>query len=162
MLAIHDEIRFLVEEKDQYKFSLLLQIANLWTRGLFASRLNFQNLPLSVGFFSSIDIDHCLRKEVDMECLTPSNQIPIPFGNTCNIFETLQKIERFEPEFLLSLQDDDQSINNNDSNQIQKHYHWFIKENYYSKYQSNPQWRQIQTASTREEIQKIIRKSRNM
>lgn len=32
-----------------------------------------QDLPQSVAFFSSVDIDQCLRKEVIMDCVTPSN-----------------------------------------------------------------------------------------
>ena len=41
----------------------------------------------SVAFFSSVDIDRVLRKEVDMDCKTPSNpyglekEYNIPKGN---------------------------------------------------------------------------------
>lgn len=31
------------------------------------------DLPQSVAFFSAVDIDQCLRKEVNMDCVTPSN-----------------------------------------------------------------------------------------
>ena len=39
-----------------------------------------------------MDIDHVLRKEVDLDCITPSNPIPILHGQTQNIHETLQKV----------------------------------------------------------------------
>lgn len=40
---------------------------------MFAYKLGLQDLPQSVAFFSAVDIDHCLRKEVTMDCVTPSN-----------------------------------------------------------------------------------------
>lgn len=42
-------------------------------RSMFAHALGMQDLPQSVAFFSSVDIDRCLRKEVTMDCMTPSN-----------------------------------------------------------------------------------------
>lgn len=90
-LTVHDEIRYLVDEKDQYKASLALQIANLWTRGLFCQQLGFTDIPQSVAFFSLVDIDHVLRKEVDLDCVTPSNPEPISPGIAIDIRELLQK-----------------------------------------------------------------------
>jgi DNA polymerase gamma 1 len=46
MVTIHDELRFLVAEEDQHRAALALQIANLWTRSLFASRVGVDDLPL--------------------------------------------------------------------------------------------------------------------
>lgn len=40
---------------------------------MFAHKLGLQDLPQSVAFFSAVDIDLCLRKEVTMDCVTPSN-----------------------------------------------------------------------------------------
>lgn len=40
---------------------------------MFAHALGMQDLPQSVAFFSAVDIDQCLRKEVTMDCVTPSN-----------------------------------------------------------------------------------------
>lgn len=40
---------------------------------MFAYKLGMQDLPQSVAFFSAVDIDRCLRKEVNMDCKTPSN-----------------------------------------------------------------------------------------
>ena len=45
--------------------------------------------PQSVAFFSAVDIDHVLRKEVNMDCVTPSNPDPIPFGVTMDIGQIL-------------------------------------------------------------------------
>lgn len=42
-------------------------------RSMFAHALGMQDLPQSVAFFSAVDIDRCLRKEVTMDCVTPSN-----------------------------------------------------------------------------------------
>ncbi|KAI6040200.1 hypothetical protein EDC04DRAFT_2677935 [Pisolithus marmoratus] len=59
-------------------------IANLWTRSLFAFKLGMDDLPQSVAFFSAVDIDHVLRKEVDMPCVTPSHPMSIPAGESLN------------------------------------------------------------------------------
>ena len=46
LLSIHDEVRFIIPEKDTLKAALALQISNLWVRALFASRVGIQDLPL--------------------------------------------------------------------------------------------------------------------
>lgn len=43
------------------------------SRCMFAYKLGLQDLPQSVAFFSAVDVDRCLRKEVTMNCVTPSN-----------------------------------------------------------------------------------------
>lgn len=75
-ISIHDEVRYLVKEDDRYKAAFALQVSNLLVRAYFAYKLNMKDLPISVAFFSSVDIDKCLRKEVDMDCKSPSN----PYG----------------------------------------------------------------------------------
>ncbi|XP_028305588.1 DNA polymerase subunit gamma-1 [Gouania willdenowi] len=72
-ISIHDEVRYLVHSEDRYRAALALQITNLLTRSMFAYSLGMQDLPQSVAFFSAVDIDQCLRKEVNMDCATPSN-----------------------------------------------------------------------------------------
>uniref|UniRef100_A0A8D0A5F6 DNA polymerase subunit gamma-1 n=1 Tax=Sander lucioperca TaxID=283035 RepID=A0A8D0A5F6_SANLU len=72
-ISIHDEVRYLVRSEDRYRAALALQITNLLTRSVFAHALGMQDLPQSVAFFSAVDIDQCLRKEVTMDCVTPSN-----------------------------------------------------------------------------------------
>merc|ERR1711936_1342598 len=57
IISIHDEVRYMVKHEDRYKAALALQTANLLVRALFCS----------------IDVDQVMRKEPDMECITPSN-----------------------------------------------------------------------------------------
>lgn len=92
-ISVHDEIRYLVKEKDKYRAALALQISNLWTRALFCERLGISDVPQSCAFFSAVDIDHVLRKEVDMDCITPSNPKPIDPGESLDIIALLAKEE---------------------------------------------------------------------
>ncbi|KAL4624293.1 DNA polymerase subunit gamma-1 [Arapaima gigas] len=72
-ISIHDEVRYLVNSEDRYRAALALQVTNLLTRCMFAYKLGMRDLPQSVAFFSAVDVDRCLRKEVTLECCTPSN-----------------------------------------------------------------------------------------
>jgi DNA polymerase gamma 1 len=94
MLSVHDEVRYLSSEKDQHRTALALQIANLWTRALFSYKLGIANLPQAVGFFSAVDIDHVLRKEPNMHCLTPSNLTKIEEGKSCTIYDTISELKK--------------------------------------------------------------------
>lgn len=78
-ISIHDEIRFLVAEEDKYRAAMALQVSNIWTRAIFCEQMGIDDLPQNCAFFSLVDIDHVMRKEVDMDCVTPSNPVPIPF-----------------------------------------------------------------------------------
>ncbi|EOD53147.1 putative dna polymerase gamma protein [Neofusicoccum parvum UCRNP2] len=77
-LTVHDEIRYLVKEEDKYRAALALQVSNIWTRAMFSQQVGIDDLPQACAFFSAVDIDHVLRKEVDMDCVTPSHPTPIP------------------------------------------------------------------------------------
>ena len=44
-LTVHDEIRYLVADKDQYRAALALQISNLWTRALFCRLVGMNDVP---------------------------------------------------------------------------------------------------------------------
>ncbi|XP_035520761.1 DNA polymerase subunit gamma-1 [Morone saxatilis] len=94
-ISIHDEVRYLVCSEDRYRASLALQITNLLTRSVFSYALGMQDLPQSVAFFSSVDIDQCLRKEVNMDCVTPSNptglerRYGLPPGEALDIYQIL-------------------------------------------------------------------------
>ncbi|XP_052795995.1 DNA polymerase subunit gamma-1-like isoform X2 [Mya arenaria] len=96
-ISIHDEVRYLVVEEDRHRAALALQITNLLTRSMFAHSLGMNDLPLSVAFFSAVDIDRCLRKEVVMDCVTPSNPhglhmgYQIPMGEALDIHEIIEK-----------------------------------------------------------------------
>ncbi|KAK7031336.1 POLAc domain-containing protein [Favolaschia claudopus] len=91
LISVHDELRYLVSEEDRYRAALALQIANVWTRSMFAYKLGMDDLPQGVAFFSAVDVDHVLRKEVDMPCVTPSQPDPIPPGESLNIEAILQR-----------------------------------------------------------------------
>ena len=91
LISVHDELRYFVKEEDKYRAALALQIANLWTRSLFAYRLGMDDLPQGVAFFSAVDVDKVLRKEVDMPCVTPSQPVPIPPGESLDILNVLEK-----------------------------------------------------------------------
>ena len=85
-ITVHDEIRYLAASKDRYKVAMALQVANLWTRAMFSQQIGIDDLPQSCAFFSAVDIDHVLRKEVDMDCVTPSNPTKIPPGESLDIW----------------------------------------------------------------------------
>jgi DNA polymerase gamma 1 len=90
-ITVHDEIRYLVKEEDKYRAAMALQVANVWTRAMFAQQLGINDLPQSCAYFSAVDIDHVLRKEVDMECVTPSHPQKIPPGESLDIVQLLDK-----------------------------------------------------------------------
>ncbi|KAK7436142.1 DNA polymerase family A [Colletotrichum acutatum] len=90
-ITVHDEIRYLVKNHDKYRAAMALQVANVWTRAMFSQQVGIHDLPQSVAYFSAIDIDHVLRKEVDMDCITPSHKTPIPHGESLDITTLLSK-----------------------------------------------------------------------
>ena len=90
-ITVHDEIRYLVSKKDRYKTAMALQVANLWTRAMFSQQIGIDDLPQSCAFFSAIDIDHVLRKEVNMDCITPSHPHKIPHGESLDIEQLIAK-----------------------------------------------------------------------
>ena len=90
-ITVHDEIRYLVKSQDRYKTAMALQVANLWTRAMFSQQMGIDDLPQSCAFFSAVDIDHVLRKEVDMDCVTPSNPEKIPHGESLDIWALMAK-----------------------------------------------------------------------
>ncbi|KAF2818618.1 hypothetical protein CC86DRAFT_460948 [Ophiobolus disseminans] len=101
-ITVHDEIRYLVKETDKYRAAMALQVANVWTRAMFSQQMGINELPQSCAYFSAIDIDHVLRKEVDMDCITPSNADPIPHGESLDIFTLLNKGDaaRLDPDII--------------------------------------------------------------
>jgi DNA polymerase gamma 1 len=90
-ITVHDEIRYLVKHEDRYRAALALQISNLWTRAMFSQQMGIEDLPQSCAFFSAVDLDHVLRKEVDMDCVTPSHPEKIPHGESLDINQLLAK-----------------------------------------------------------------------
>lgn len=98
-ITVHDEIRYLVREEDKYRAAMALQVSNVWTRAMFSQQMGINDLPQSCAYFSAIDIDHVLRKEVDMDCTTPSHLTKIPHGESMDIMQLLAKgsLAKLEP-----------------------------------------------------------------
>jgi DNA polymerase gamma 1 len=93
LITIHDEIRFLVKKEDALRATMALQISNIWTRAYFAHRCGMDDLPWSVAFFSAVDVDHVLRKEVSDPCKTPSQPEGLPTdGQSLSIYDTIKAI----------------------------------------------------------------------
>lgn len=90
-ITVHDEIRYIVKEQDKYRGAMALQVANVWTRAMFSQQMGINDLPQSCAYFSAVDIDHVLRKEVDMDCVTPSHPGKIPHGESVTINQLLDK-----------------------------------------------------------------------
>jgi DNA polymerase gamma 1 len=84
-ITVHDEIRYLVREEDKYRAAMALQVSNVWTRAMFSQQMGINDLPQACAYFSAVDIDHVLRKEVDMDCITPSHHSKIPHGESLDI-----------------------------------------------------------------------------
>ena len=94
-ITVHDEIRYLVKEEDKYRGAMALQVANVWTRAMFSQQMGISDLPQSCAYFSAVDIDHVLRKEVDMDCVTPSHPTKIPHGESLSISQLLERNEAY-------------------------------------------------------------------
>ncbi|GBC08670.1 hypothetical protein RclHR1_00830021 [Rhizophagus clarus] len=148
MLSVHDEVRFLVKEKDSYRAALALQISNLWTRAMFSYMLGINDLPLSTAFFSAVDIDHILRKEVEMKCKTISYDIEIEEGKSL----TIQKLIELNTQL-----DEESNKDNEDYN---------IKEldnssELLTPYNNNKseEHLEIQSLSTEEEVEALMSKN---
>lgn len=90
-ITVHDEIRYLVKEEDKYRSAMALQVANVWTRAIFSQEMGINDLPQSCAYFSAVDIDHVLRKEVDMDVITPSHPNKIPHGESLTMAQLLDK-----------------------------------------------------------------------
>lgn len=96
-LSFHDELRYLVKEDMAYKAALAMHVTNLLTRSFCSSRLGLNDLPMSVAFFSSVEVDSVLRKECKMDCKTPSNPhgleigYGISNGESLDIYKTIEK-----------------------------------------------------------------------
>ncbi|KAL9603051.1 MAG: hypothetical protein Q9219_001415 [cf. Caloplaca sp. 3 TL-2023] len=90
-ITVHDEIRYLAKEEDKYRVAMALQVANVWTRAMFSQQMGINELPQSCAYFSAVDIDHVLRKEVDMDCVTPSHPDKIAHGESLSMEGLLEK-----------------------------------------------------------------------
>lgn len=96
-LSFHDEVRYLVPQEYRYQAALALHVTNLFTRAFCIHQLGMRDVPRSIAFFSSVEIDTVLRKEADHDCKTPSNPhgllkgYGIPAGESLNIDQAIEK-----------------------------------------------------------------------
>ncbi|XP_017014717.2 DNA polymerase subunit gamma-1, mitochondrial [Drosophila takahashii] len=95
-LSFHDELRYLVKEELSPKAALAMHITNLMTRSFCVSRIGLKDLPMSVAFFSSVEVDTVLRKECTMDCKTPSNPHGLRIGYGIQPGESLSVAEAIE------------------------------------------------------------------
>ncbi|XP_014609662.1 PREDICTED: DNA polymerase subunit gamma-1, mitochondrial [Polistes canadensis] len=99
-LSFHDEVRYLVPSRYKYNAALAMHITNLMTRSFCALRLGMNDLPMSVAFFASVEVDTVLRKESSQDSKTPSNPhglesgYGIPIGESLDIHAALEKSGR--------------------------------------------------------------------
>uniref|UniRef100_A0A182PVA5 DNA polymerase subunit gamma-1 n=1 Tax=Anopheles epiroticus TaxID=199890 RepID=A0A182PVA5_9DIPT len=97
-LSFHDEVRYLVPERYAHHAALALHVTNLLTRAFCVHRVGFRDLPQSVAFFSSVEVDRVLRKEAQHDCRTPSNPhglrigYSIPDGESLDVYQTLARL----------------------------------------------------------------------
>ncbi|XP_050546618.1 DNA polymerase subunit gamma-1, mitochondrial [Daktulosphaira vitifoliae] len=95
-LSFHDEIRYLVPSEYRYQTALALHITNLLVRAFCVKKLGMTDLPQSVAFFSSVEVDTALRKDATNDCITPSNPYGlskaygIPLGESVNIIQAIE------------------------------------------------------------------------
>ncbi|CAG0885501.1 unnamed protein product [Cyprideis torosa] len=102
-ISIHDEVRYLVRSEDRYRAALCLQISNLLTRAMFSAAVGIRDLPASVAFFSSVEIDKVMRKDPLNPAITPSNprglqeEFGIGPGESLTMEETLKVASLLKP-----------------------------------------------------------------
>ena len=96
-LSFHDEVRYIVPTRYKYNAALAMHVTNLLTRAFCSSRLGINDLPMSVAFFASVEVDTVLRKEAGIDCKTPSNPhglengYGIPAGESLDVWKALEK-----------------------------------------------------------------------
>lgn len=63
----------------------------------FLTRIGLDDLPQSIAFFTTVEVDRALRKEAHMDCKTPSNPYGlsigygIPLGESLDIVTAINK-----------------------------------------------------------------------
>lgn len=95
-LSFHDEIRYLVPNEHRYQTALALHVTNLLVRAFCIKKLGMTDLPQSVAFFSSVEVDTALRKDALSDCVTPSNPHGLSKGYGVPLGESLDIIKAIE------------------------------------------------------------------
>ncbi|CAI2163061.1 11384_t:CDS:2 [Funneliformis geosporum] len=156
MLSVHDEVRFLVKETDSYRAALALQISNFWTRAMFSYMLGINDLPMSVAFFSAVDIDHVLRKEAESSCRTISYDTEIEDGKSLTIHELLKhKSSLLPPDENNQNNGNDYSELDNDQDNYNKNASYLLTP---CKTAKDKEYLTIQGLSNEKDVEKLILK----
>ncbi|KAI6242888.1 Mitochondrial DNA polymerase catalytic subunit [Aphelenchoides fujianensis] len=109
VISVHDEVseqaaddqnaelqvRYLVPERDQYRAAIALNVSNMLVRAAISEKLGIRELPMSIAFFSQVDIDTILRKEVNLKCVMPDGK-EVPDGEAVTMKELLEMEDRAE------------------------------------------------------------------
>ncbi|XP_050434692.1 DNA polymerase subunit gamma-1, mitochondrial [Adelges cooleyi] len=95
-LSFHDEIRYLVPSEHRYQTALALHVTNLLVRAFCVQKLGMTDLPQSVAFFSSVEVDTALRKDATHDCVTPSNPYGLSKAYGIHLGESLNIIKAVE------------------------------------------------------------------
>jgi DNA polymerase gamma 1 len=72
-VSIHDEVAFIVPEKQAKLFAACFQMAHVLSWARFHAGCGVNDLPLSRAFFSAVAVDDRLRKSPYESTVTPSN-----------------------------------------------------------------------------------------
>ena len=72
VFPIHDEVRYMVADKDVDEFVKVLQTVHIKAKAYTYYVNGIQSMPQAVAWFGDVDVDDRLRKEVDDQCQTPS------------------------------------------------------------------------------------------
>ncbi|KAE9393189.1 DNA/RNA polymerase [Gymnopus androsaceus JB14] len=91
LISVHDELRYLVKERRPFQGSASTTNCQPLDTKYVCIQARVDDLPQGVAFFSAVDVDKVLRKEVDMPCVTPSHPIPIPPGESLGIGDVLTR-----------------------------------------------------------------------
>lgn len=95
-LSFHDEIRYVVPDEHRYQTALALHVTNLLVRAFCVKKLGMTDLPQSVAFFSSVEVDTALRKDATNDGITPSNPhgllkgYGVPLGESLDIAKAIE------------------------------------------------------------------------
>ncbi|KHJ96318.1 hypothetical protein OESDEN_03715 [Oesophagostomum dentatum] len=82
-------VRYLCPKEDAPRLALALMLSNLYVRSFISSKLGIEQLPQSVAFFSQVDCDKVLRKEVHLPCFNVDGTL-VPNGVSWTIEDLVQ------------------------------------------------------------------------
>ncbi|EPB71310.1 hypothetical protein ANCCEY_09598 [Ancylostoma ceylanicum] len=77
--SVMNWVRYLCSEDDAPRLGLALMLSNMYVRSFISCKMGIEQLPLSVAFFSQVDCDKVLRKEVNTPCFA-ADGTPLPNG----------------------------------------------------------------------------------